>query len=182
MSGILGMIFGLLGVLLKLAFYAILAGVIAYYVYMYREEIKAAWQKLLAELKALWERWFGRQHSAANEVILAEFAPTIHPFAAYADPFATGQATRMKPVELVRYTFDALQAWGLEHDCPRQENETPHEYVERLGVFAPQIANESLRLADYYGLAAYAGGKLPAQSVEAVRALWQKLADSAVLV
>jgi hypothetical protein len=179
---LLSSFFGMLGVLLKLIFYAALFGAIAYYVYQYRAELLAAWQKLLAELRALWERWFGKHPSQTVQAEPAVVLPPPKTFADFADPFLTGAANSLSPLDLLRYTFAALQAWGRDQGCPRQENETPHEYVERLENLAPHLAEAAKRVVDYYALAAYARGRLPPQSVEAARALWQQFAASPGLV
>jgi hypothetical protein len=170
-----------LGSLVKLLLYAVVLGVIAFLAWRYRQELLAAWQQLLKELRELWERLFGGKvnESAVAEESAATKMPVRRPFASFSDPFATGQATRMNRLELLRYSFEALQAWGRERGCPREESETPHEYAGRLAMSSPHLASEAAALAEFYGIAAYGGGMLPASFGEPLRGLWVKM-NSAV--
>ena len=62
-----------------------------------------------------------------------ESAEPPRPFVTFRDPFATGEADGMSPAELVRYSFDAMNAWAFERGHGRRPGETPLEFAERLG-------------------------------------------------
>lgn len=169
------------GNLIKLLIYAAVAAVLAFLAWKYRRELVAAWQQLLKELRELWARLFGGRNTAdAGETAVADVPPPPRPFAAYADPFLTGRAGQISRLELLRYTFEALQAWGREHGCPREASETPHEYAQRLAATAPSLAREAAALSDFYGQAAYAGAQVPATIADPLRSLWHKMGTSPV--
>jgi len=161
--------------LMKLILYALVLGILLFLAYKYRRQLVAAWRQLLKELREFWERFFRRSGEATPSTDSAVLPPVRHPFAAFSDPFMSGRAQRISRIELIRYTFEALQAWGREHGCPRQESETPHEYVQRLSTTAPHLAAEARALAEFYGLAAYAKAMLPASIGEPLRTLWFKM-------
>jgi hypothetical protein len=170
------------GNLFKLLMYAAIAAVLGFLAWRYRRELAAAWQQLLKELRELWERLFGRGESTtASGDGGGETPPLPRPFSAYVDPFLTGRASQFSRIELLRYTFEALQAWGREHGCPREASETPHEYAQRLATKAPHVGREAAALSDYYGQAAYAGAQLPASIADPLRSLWHKLGASAAV-
>ena len=101
--------------------------------WIYRDELQAAWHKLLDELRDLWDWWFGNKKAA--EISAAATAEPIAPprtFSSYIDPFASGDAHGMSWPQLVRYTFEALEAWGRERSCPRNSGQTPHEFATAL--------------------------------------------------
>ena len=156
-------------------FYTVLAVVAAYFAWRYRKEILAAWRKFLDELRALWNRLFGRQAQAAQAAAAVPPKPVHKKFAEFADPFASGHAARLTPVELVRYTFEAVEAWGRDHDCPREPQQTPHEFAERLAGRQASLAQDAGILAEMYCRAAYASGTLPAASLQQLRQMWQAL-------
>ncbi len=162
-----------LGTLLKWLFYLAIAIVAVVFAYIYRKEVLAAWNKLLAELRALWARWFGAKPQAE---ILAQAVLAAPPrtFSSYADPFANGMAARVALPELVRYSFEALEAWGRDHAAPRATGQTPHEFAQQLGELDNSVAREVKQLADLYCQIAYARS-LPAGGIEVVRGFWQRM-------
>jgi hypothetical protein len=77
--------------------------------------------------------------------------------------------------ELVRYTFDAMQAWARERNVERQQGETPLEFARRLGDEYPVLEADVRRLTSLYARAVYDYSPLPAASLEVVRPFWQRL-------
>lgn len=159
---------------LKWLFYLLVAAVIAYQVWVHRERLWAAWQQLLVELRALWEKWFGQKTAAASVAEPAPSGPPPKRFNEYADPFATGLAARWSLAELVRYTFEALEARGREQNCPRGAEQTPLEYAAAVGQVEPTLASDFRWLADLYGQLAFAGGQSSPQSTTLLQQLWQR--------
>jgi hypothetical protein len=82
---------------------------------------------------------------------------------------------------LVRYSFEALQAWAHERDLGRRPDETPLEFVARLGDEVPALEADAVRLANLYVWALYARGPLPASCRAAVQQFWQALEAAAGL-
>lgn len=163
---------------LKSFVYLVLAALVAYAAWANRESIVAAlvnFQHLLADF---WASLFGRtsQHSdATTEAAAVVRLPQRH-FADYTDPFASGIAARYTPNELVQYTFEALEAWARDHDCPRHPEQTPHEFARCLATNVPPAIEDAPRLAELYCQAAYAPGTLRPASVTSLSQLWQQMA------
>jgi hypothetical protein len=80
---------------------------------------------------------------------------------------------------LVRFSFEALEAWARERGQERRLQETPLEFAQRLGGEFAEMDKEVCRLAGYYAGLAYAGKSPGAASREAIRVFWQKLAEVA---
>ncbi|HZN33225.1 MAG TPA: DUF4129 domain-containing protein, partial [Pirellulaceae bacterium] len=164
--------------LIKWLFYLalLIAAVVAGWIY--REQLAAAWQKLLAELRDLWSRWFGKPEAAEQAAAAAALPPPPRPFAAFADPFAGGEQTRMPWPELIRHTFAAAEAWAREHGCPRHPDQTPHEFAQALGALEPQIAAPIQSLAAWYAQLAYAPRAASAGNLQPLRQLWTEMRAS----
>jgi hypothetical protein len=137
------------------------------------------WAKdLLDALRNFWANLFGRrgkEKARVGEDDDLPAGPPRRPFSAFANPFATGEAAGMSPQELLRYTFEALQAWAWERDLGRQQGETPLEFANRLAEEFPAFGVEVRRLAYLYARAVYARGELPAGMPDEVRQFWEKL-------
>ena len=161
---------------LRWVVYALLAIVIAALVWWHREQIAAAWRQFLQELWAAWQRLLGRYADATREG--SEQAATgkrSRKLSDYPNPFATGLAARTDAATLIHYSFAALEAWGNEHNCPRNESQTPLEFALQVGRAAPALAREAQRLAEMYSLVAYSSAEFPRRSNEQLRPLWQLL-------
>jgi hypothetical protein len=76
---------------------------------------------------------------------------------------------------LVDYSFQALEAWGREHGCARDSEQTPHEYAGRLFAQQALVGREAATLAELYGFAAYSveGDSLSRESLDRLRELWR---------
>ena len=128
-------------------------------------------------IRDFWANLFGdgkTEPEAAEEEASLAVAPP-RPFADYADPFLTGDATRYTPQELLAYSFQALQAWGRERGCVRVAEQTPHEYAGHLHSLSDSVGREARRLAELYSFEAYSGDTLPREQVDVLRNLWQVL-------
>ncbi len=163
--------------LAKWAFYAVVVLGVVYILWRSRAEVWSAIRELLAGLRDLWNGLWGRKRvgriGPSAEEILAELPPP--PFSSYADPFATGIAEGYSVEELVRYSFEAFEAWSREHGCPRQPDQTPHELARDVGGRVAAMAPDARHLADLYSRAAYDRVTLPKASVEQLRELWQHM-------
>ena len=101
------------------------------------------------------------------------------PFLAFSNPFADGTADGRSPEELVRYSFEALEAWAGDRDAPRQPDETPLEFAARLGDQFVWLRPDSRRLALLVARMAYAEGNLPADSRSTLEHFWERLTSGA---
>jgi hypothetical protein len=168
--------------LLKWLVFTILALVVAFVVL--RAVVKflanfTGWAKgLLAALEKLWQGLFGWWGAKPEEdVAVEEPAPVRRPrpFASFHNPFTDGTSGRRSPEELVRYSFEALEAWAWEHGLGRQTDDTPLEFAERVAAETPGLENSGRRLAALYARAAYARGRLPESCQGMVRQFWRDL-------
>lgn len=161
---------------LRWVMYALLAVAIAALVWWHREQIAAAWRQFLQELWAAWQRLLGRYAAATREGSeQAASGKRSRKLSDYPNPFATGLAARTDAATLIHYSFAALEAWGNEHNCPREESQTPLEFALQVGRTAPALAREAQRLAEMYSLVAYSSAEFPRRSNEQLRPLWQLL-------
>ncbi|HYW77941.1 MAG TPA: DUF4129 domain-containing protein, partial [Thermoguttaceae bacterium] len=170
---------GWLVVVIKWLFYAALI----FGLWHYRNELVAMAADVLRQLREFWRNlWGGKSKSgetAATEGTPAAPLPS-KPFASFADPFASGMAERCTADELVRYTFEALEAWARERDCPREPEQTPHEFAQNVGTRCEPLSRHAQRLADLYCRVAYAQGSLPRHAVGHVSRLWETLREESV--
>jgi hypothetical protein len=139
-------------------------------------------RRLLAALQAfwqgLWSGWGTGGKSGPEEESNAAAAEPA-PFASFRDPFVHGQADRMSHFQLVRYTFEALQAWAAERGLGRQAGETPFEFAGRVGEDVPALEAGVRQLAHFYVQVAYAHESLPISCREPLRRFWRMLVDAA---
>ena len=177
-------VLGSIGTMLKWLLYVVLACVAVYFAWKYRERIAASWQQFLNELRAWWERLFGKKSAAASaaQEAAAATAPPPRPFADFADPFAMGQAARWTPAQVVTYSFEAFEAWAREHGCPRAVDQTPAEFAQLVAAREPAVSRDARSLADLYSQVAYAKTQPTASSLEPLRRLWQQLQAQVAVV
>ena len=83
--------------------------------------------------------------------------------------------------ELVRYTFQALEAWALTRDAGRRADETPLEFANRLRESMPEVSVETHDLACQYTRVAYSGREPEADSLNSLAALWGYMQGHAAL-
>ncbi len=136
-------------------------------------------RQLLDAWRRFWAALFGRRRendsAAGAEDSLAEQAERVVPFSAFANPFETGRAERMTPRQLVRYSFEALEAWARERDLARQAGETALEFAQRLGNEVPALEAPAQQLAQLLARAEYARGELPTSTTAVLRHFWERL-------
>jgi Domain of unknown function (DUF4129) len=130
---------------------------------------------LLAWWRSLFAGWGRSEDDQDGGDDTAGKSAPPRPFADFVNPFHDGSAGRWSPDKLVRYTFEALEAWAAERDLARRPEETPLEFAERLGGEMPAIENEVLRLAALYARSLYARGSLPVQSRDFLKDFWERL-------
>ncbi len=156
---------------LQVLFYLLVVGLGIYWAWRHRAGIAAALRDLLSGFRSLWERLWHRS-SKTIETVEEGGPPQRRSFADFADPFANGMAERLSADQLVQYTFEALEAWAREHGCPRDPQQTPHEFARSAGRCEESLGRWALRLADLYCEAAYAPGRLRLASTQPLKELW----------
>ncbi len=172
---------GGLGKLVKILFLVALLALIGFLAWKYRETIKQAIAQLLEDLRQLWQRLFGGNRSAgagqqdADQLV----DQPVRPFSSYSNPFSNGTAETIAPEKLVRYTFEALQAWAIQRHCPRAPEQTPLEFADRLAHNFPELGSETLLLADLYSRVAYGRQRVSSRRREPLRRLWRQMVATA---
>ena len=163
--------------LFKWLLYTVLIVLGAWLLWTHRYEVMAAFSSLGQWLADLWHNLFGGK-AERTEKAAAEAGPKAPPakrFADFTDPFAAGTAGSYPPEELVRYTFEALEAWARDQGYPRQPEQTPHEFTRGLASHVAALTDGVGRLAELYCQVAYAPGTLSLQSVARLSHLWATL-------
>jgi hypothetical protein len=176
---IIAPVLGPVTMLIKVATYVIFGlGALAALI-RYRHEVLSAIRNFLAELRAWWRGLFGgkRDHGLAADETATIKIPHA-PFSSFADPFASRVAGRYSAEELVRYSFEAFEAWSREHGCPREPDQTPHEMAREVGRLNAFIAADARNIAELYARAAYGRGSLPATCTAQLRELWGKMTST----
>ena len=164
--------------LFKWIFYGVLFLLVIFAVWRNRYELLSAISNFGQWLMDFWHNLFGGKVSEDDEADeeTSSKKPTRRPFADFIDPFASGMADRYSQAELVRYTFEAVEAWAREHGQPREADQTPHEFARRLALNFSSLGEDARQLADLYAQAAYSPVTLPAASVVRLSHLWQNFA------
>jgi hypothetical protein len=140
------------------------------------------WAKnLLAAIDAWWKGLFGRREREVEEKVETIIAPveTRVPFAAFSNPFADGTADGRSPEDLVRYSFEAMEAWAGDREIARTADETPLEFAARVGDQFVWLRPDSRKLALLVARMAYASGNLPADSRTTLAQFWERLTGGA---
>jgi hypothetical protein len=170
---------GLFG-MLKFLVYVVLACVGAWWLWKNWSRVVEGFRLFLQELRELWASLFGGKRKSAEEGE-EEGAPKARserPFTDYVDPFSAGLAARYAPDELVRYTFEATEAWARENGCRRDPDQTPHEFAARIGRQVESLRPGAVALAKLYCQAAYAPGSLAPRGLQPLADFWQRLRAS----
>ncbi|MCX7427296.1 MAG: DUF4129 domain-containing protein, partial [Planctomycetia bacterium] len=156
---------------------AVILGLVGYWLWKSRAQVLLAIQQFLRELAEFWARLFGGGPRHDEEAIDEKppEPPRLRPFSDYADPFASGAAARHPPEAIVRYTFEALEAWAREQGCPRQPDQTPREFARRVGNHDAALSAGAATLADLYCRVAYASARLSTKSIKPLEPFWQTL-------
>jgi len=153
--------------------YGALALVAVFYAVRHWSQFRDMLARLWAELLSL----FGlrqKQEQAAGAVAMPVPAAEVR-FAAFEDPFFSGAARRMSPAQLVRYTFEALEAWSREQVVARPPEQTPLEFAQELARRVPALAGDVTSTAELYVRVAYARKTPSREAVEVLERLWRRM-------
>jgi hypothetical protein len=151
--------------------------VVGFVLFWYRQE-------LLSFVQRLWGLFTAQQRppsapaAAGEQVPLEERPSRPPPFASFRNPFEHLSDFESSEA-VVRYSFDALQAWAYEEQLGRVPDETPLEFTARLGVERPELAKTSRRLAEIYSQVTYAKAKVGPSGLACVREFWDSLSSRA---
>jgi hypothetical protein len=134
---------------------------------------------ILRQLGELLARLFGGRTAAAAAADEAAAAKAPRrTFAEFTDPFATGRHRQLPTEELVRYTFEAFEAWAGDRGSQRTPNQTPQELVRE--ALAPQtpIYAQARHMVQLYNQAAYGAAGISREAALALEPLWRMMRSS----
>ncbi len=181
LPNLLPIIGGLTGIM-KLVLYAAIALVLGFLAWRKRREIAKAIAEIVEQIREFLGQLFGGRSAepasdADNETVNTGGLP-LRSFASFADPFASGQARSMPPDEVVRYTFEAFEAWSRERGFPHSPDQTPAELIQLSIPKQSPLRAEARQLARLYNEAAYAPGVVSASAVADLASFWTLLRQS----
>ena len=156
---------------------AFFIGTAAFLVFRYRGQLWAGFCALWHDLLGL----FIRHDAGPAPTAPAEPEKPVRPFAKFQNPFVGRRGNQLSHGELVRYTFQALEAWALSHNSGRRADETPLEFATRLRASMPEVAIETHDLACQYTRVAYSGREPETDSLSSLAALWGYMQGHAAL-
>jgi hypothetical protein len=160
--------------LVKWVLYGIMAAALLYMTVRYWSQLAEVLKRLWAELMSL----FGVKDKTASADTTEDAIPAVVrllPFAAYEDPFFSGAARRMPAAQLVRYTFEALEAWSREQVIARPVDQTPLEFAQELGRRVPALAKDVTQTAQLYAQVAYARHSPSKDALEILERMWRRM-------
>ena len=161
--------------LLKWAFYIAAGLFIAFLIWKNRKEIFQAVADILRQLREVFAALFGRGRLEATDDTddQSPAAGARHrPFSEFQDPFTSGWHRKVPPDELVRYTFEAFEAWARDRGCPRSLDQTPYELIRRAVPPEEPMYAEARSMVRLYNEAAYATGTISPESADGLREIW----------
>jgi hypothetical protein len=141
----------------------------------YRKQVLDFVRQLWAEFLALLNDLFGRKRSRSNDRPEVQTREPPRPFAAFRNPFTSGTASRTAPEQLVRYTFQALEAWAFERRAARRPEETPLEFADALNERFPDLASDARQLARLYSHMLYARTNPTRECLPLLQRLWDEM-------
>jgi len=157
----------------KWLIYAAIAVAVAFLLIRHWSRFVEMLAKFWADLLAAFGGRRGDERDASAEPGAAPL-PVVR-FAAFENPFFSGAAGRMPPAQLVRYTFEALEAWARERVVARPPEQTPLEFAQELGRRDPALAKDVTSTAELYVRVAYARKNPSRESVAVLERLWRRM-------
>ena len=154
---------------------AVLIGVVAYYVIFHRDELMKLWHDFL--------RWWNGLWGVTEDDTLPAVEPSLpqpkrrRSFASFKNPFQRGN--KIDLAEAIRYTFDALEAWGAERGVERKGETTAEEYVRALGNLLPRNKEDLVGFSNAYTRLAYAGNRPVSLDLAVLQRIWQSMEQQA---
>ena len=135
-------------------------------------------QQIMLALRDFFQRWLGWFSGGPNEDTGPDTPspsePTIQQvlFSSFPDPFRESPSD---PNKIVRRLFVATVAWASEHRVRRRDDETPEEFLRRLGRKYSEIQDPLLQLGMLYSRLAYAQKSVPMNDARSLRPMWDWL-------
>lgn len=168
--------------LLKWIFYFVIGLCVLVFVWKNFAQLANSFIELLRQMREFLARLFGGGRDVAggngsDDGASRESAP-LPKFRDFQNPFTAGTHEQIPPQELVRYTFDAFEAWARDNGHARTPDQTPHELVRT--AIAPQMPMFAVgrRMAELYGETAYGSSAVSRQAASDLRRIWTMMQDA----
>ena len=135
-------------------------------------------QQIMLALRDFFQRWLGWFSGGPDEDTGPDTPspsePTIQQvlFSSFPDPFRESPSD---PNKIVRRLFVATVAWASEHRVRRRDDETPEEFLRRLGRKYSEIQDPLLQLGMLYSRLAYAQKSVAMNDARSLRPMWDWL-------
>lgn len=159
---------------LKALFWLVVAGFILTFLYRNRDWVMALLRDLLAALRRLFAGFHFGSSATVGPVTAVPVKTRPRRFAAFQNPFLTGQVSAWPPEKVIFYSYEALQAWAAERGWSPKPEQTAREFCRELGERCPEITPELQQFSRLHGQAAY-GATPPGEDLGPVKSLWQFL-------
>ncbi|MCB9938389.1 MAG: DUF4129 domain-containing protein [Planctomycetaceae bacterium] len=168
---------GGIGTLLKLLYWLIVILIVAWFLWKYWAQVRDAVRNFIQAMREFWARLFGGSVAPATETLeeAVDTAAPPRPFSDFPDPFRSGLAKQLPLDQLIKYSFEAFEAWSRERGFTRRRDETPHEFAQHVAQSGTGVSQEAIRLAELYSRAAYSRETMPQASGQLLQQLWQRL-------
>lgn len=174
-----------LDVLRMILFTFILVSVIGYSLYQYQKQHRAVWEKfgkfpLILKLKAIW-KWLVKKLAGANRIIVHAVEKRVQQFQSARKGNLLKELPgllslrRLSPKEKVRFYYLAMIRRGKDYGIPRQPNQTPQEYQEKLRISLPEVEGDIEALTDAFMEARYSQHEIGEDLAGSVRRWWEKI-------
>ena len=160
---------------LRILLIAVMVGALIFGLFRYGMAILLALRDLFASLFG--GLFIARREKRAKEAGLQamESPPPPRPFSTFVNPFNNGLARKLSPDDLVLYSFEALEAWAFEHHLGRASNETPNEFLGRLGRARSDLQQDAAALVGYFVAIVYGQRGFQAEILPALRGFWRTI-------
>ncbi len=168
---------GGMGMLLKLLYWLIVILIVGWFLWRYWAQVRDAVRNFIQAVRDFWARLFGGTVAPAAEAAIESVvtAPPPRPFSAFPDPFQSGLASQLPLDQLIKYSFEAFEAWARERGYARRQDQTPHEFAQHVAKSGTGVSQEAIRLAELYSRAAYSRDTMPQASGQYLQQLWRQL-------
>ena len=170
----LSSVVGGLGGIVKLLFYAVAAAAVLFLAWKYRRELAHTIRDIIRQLRELLARLFGGSagKTGAGDDNSMAAKGRQRSFADFRNPFATGDYRRLAPEELVRYTFDAFEAWARDGGYPRTADQTPAELVRVAAAPGTALHEQARHMLRIYSDVAYGATSIEPATAHSLRDFW----------
>jgi hypothetical protein len=174
-SAIMATVASSISSLVKIVCYILLALAVCYFAWRNWPAIVRGFFEIMQMIRDLIARLFGssRLTTAAEDGEQAAASPAPRrTFAEFTDPFLSGRDRKASPVELVRYTFEAFEAWSSDRGQPRSPDQTPQEFLRAAAPPQSPLHDEARRMVRLYSEAAYASAQISREAAASLHQLW----------